>query len=119
MAMAFASFLPIVGSVIVWGPAAAYLFLTGHTGHGWLVLVVCGVVAVGGDNFVRPWLLRRGSAEAIHPLLLFFAILSGVGLFGVSGVVFGPMLIALLVTMARIYQEHVAPRLAARRPPEA
>ena len=41
-------------------------------------------------------------------MLLFFAILSGIGLFGMSGIVFGPLLIAVLMTLAQIYSEHIA-----------
>jgi predicted PurR-regulated permease PerM len=68
------------------------------------------------DNVLRPWLLRRVGAT-VHPMLLFFAILSGIGLFGISGVVFGPLLIAVLVTLAQIYREQVGD--AAARPPGA
>ncbi len=105
LVMAFFSLFPIGGAAIVWAPVALYQFAVGATGSG-VFLVIWGAVVVGlSDNFLRPWILRR-AGSAVHPMLLFFAILSGIGLFGMSGVVFGPLLIALLLTSAEIYREH-------------
>jgi len=55
---------------------------------------------------MRPWVMRRTGAKDVHPMLLFFAILSGIGLFGVSGIVFGPLLLAFLTTLVRLYRSH-------------
>lgn len=105
--MAF-SLLPFGGTALVWVPAAVYLLLTGQTGYG-IFLVVYGVVIVStADNIMRPWILGKTGANAIHPMLLFFAILSGIGLFGMSGIVFGPLLLALLHTVMQIYRGHYA-----------
>lgn len=104
---AFFSILPVGGSALIWGPMVIYLFAVGRTGHGWLLLVWCIVLVSGVDNFLRPWLLRR-TGSRVHPMLLFFAILSGIGLFGMSGIVFGPLLIAVLMTLAQIYREHLS-----------
>ena len=72
-----------------------------------MFVTVFGIVIVGGvDNLLRPWLMTKTGAKDVHPMLLFFAILSGVGLFGMSGIVFGPLLLALLTTMGRIYRRH-------------
>ena len=104
---AFFSILPVGGAALVWGPMTIYLFAVGRTGQGWLLLV-WGIVLVSGiDNVLRPWLLRR-TGSRVHPMLLFFAILSGIGLFGMSGIVFGPLLIAVLMTLAQIYREHLS-----------
>jgi predicted PurR-regulated permease PerM len=104
--MTACSLLPFGGTAIVWLPAALYLLATGEAGGGWFLLI-WGVVIVGSsDNFLRPWILYRTGSRDIHPLLLFFAILSGIGLFGVSGIVFGPLLLALLTTVMQIYREH-------------
>jgi len=101
------SILPVGGAALVYGPMVLYLFAVDERGHAW-VLLVWGLVLVSGiDNILRPWLLRR-TGSRVHPMLLFFAILSGIGLFGVSGIVFGPLLIAVLMTLAQIYREHIA-----------
>jgi predicted PurR-regulated permease PerM len=105
--MAF-SLLPFGGTALVWVPAGVYLVLTGDGVSGWFVLI-WGVVIVGmSDNFLRPMLLVKTGAGDIHPMMLFFAIISGMGLFGVSGIVFGPLLLALLTTVVRIYRDHRA-----------
>ncbi len=104
--MAVLSLLPVGGSAFVWAPTMVYFFLTGDPWKGWFLLV-WGIAVIGSsDNLLRPWLMRRAGAGGVHPLLLFFAILSGIGLFGVSGIVFGPLLVAFVLVVVRIYREH-------------
>lgn len=103
--MAF-SLLPFGGTALVWAPAGLYLLVTGETWQGWFVLAWGALIVGASDNVVRPWILTKTGAENIHPLLLFFAIVSGIGLFGISGIVFGPLLLALLTTVMQIYREH-------------
>ncbi len=106
--MAALSLLPFGGTAFVWAPAGIILLATGQPGAGWFVLIFGAVIVAGADNVLRPVILSKmgGGDVEIHPLLLFFAILSGIGLFGISGIVFGPLMIALLTTMVRIYREH-------------
>lgn len=105
LVMALFSLLPFGGAAFVWIPVALFRFGTGQIGSG-IFLVLWGMVVVGlVDNLLRPWILRRSGSQ-VHPMLLFFGILSGIGLFGMSGIVFGPLLIALLVTAAEIYRDH-------------
>jgi predicted PurR-regulated permease PerM len=106
--MAALSLLPFGGTAIIWGPAGVILLMTGEPLSGWFVLIFGAVIVGGADNVLRPLVLNRmgGKEVDIHPMLLFFAIVSGIGIFGVSGIVFGPLLIALLTTMVRIYREH-------------
>lgn len=102
------SLLPFGGTALVWAPAGVYLLVSGETFGGWFV-ILWGTVVVGlSDNVLRPMVLHRTGASDIHPMLLFFAIISGIGLFGIGGIVFGPLLLALLTTMVRIYREHGA-----------
>jgi predicted PurR-regulated permease PerM len=108
--MAGLSLLPIGGSAFVWAPVMVYQFATDQRGSAWFLLV-WGVLVMGlADNIVRPILMRRAGASAIHPLLLFFAIFSGIGLFGVSGIVFGPLLTALVLVVASLYRETLGNR---------
>jgi predicted PurR-regulated permease PerM len=104
--MAVLSLLPIGGSAFVWAPAMVYFFVVGPVWKAWFLLV-WGVAVIGSsDNLLRPWLMRKAGAAEIHPLLLFFAILSGIGLFGPSGIVFGPLLVAAIVVVAKIYRDN-------------
>jgi predicted PurR-regulated permease PerM len=105
--MALLSLLPFGGAALVWLPVAVYFLATGKTWQAWF-LAAWGVLVVGlADNLFRPWIMRRAGAGDIHPLLLFFAILSGIGIFGVSGIVFGPLLMAVVLGLLRIYREDV------------
>lgn len=107
LVMAGASLFPFGGTALVWAPAAVYLFVTGATGAG-VFLVVWGLLIVGtADNVLRPWILMKTGAHDVHPMMLFFAIMSGIGLFGISGVVFGPLLLALITTVLRLYRDRV------------
>ncbi len=108
--MAAFSLLPFGGTAFVWAPAGLVLLLTGSPAAGWFVLIFGAVIVGGADNILRPVVLNRlgGEDVQIHPMLLFFAIVSGIGIFGISGIVFGPLLIALLTTMVRIYRRHGA-----------
>ncbi len=116
--MAALSLLPFGGTAIVWAPVGVYLLLTGDAKGGWFILVFGTVIVGSADNLLRPWILSRTGADDIHPMLLFFAILSGIGLFGMSGVVFGPLLLALLMAMMRIYRDHLSVRAPVRPGPE-
>lgn len=113
--MGVLSLLPVGGSAFVWAPVAAYFLATGSPVSGWF-LVVFGVVVIGSsDNLLRPWLIRKAGAAGVHPLLLFFGVFSGIGLFGASGIVFGPLLAAFVLSVIRIYRQHFGRTAAARK----
>lgn len=101
MAMAFLSFIPIGGTALIWGPAALLLFLKGDFLRGLLLLVI-GIFGISMvDNFLRPYFIS--SRTQIHPLLLFFAVLGGIQSFGLIGVVIGPLIATLSLTLIEIY----------------
>jgi predicted PurR-regulated permease PerM len=114
LVMALLSLLPFGGAAFVWFPIAVYFLATGKSWQGWF-LMGWGMVVVGlADNLFRPWIMRKTGAGDIHPLLLFFAILSGIGVFGFSGIVFGPLLVAVVLGLVRIYREEFGTSTAAR-----
>jgi len=101
VAMAFFSLLPIVGSGAIWAPAAAWLFLTGHWGRG-LVLVALGAGVVGMvDNLLRPALIS-GRAR-LSGLLVFISVLGGISVFGMLGIVLGPVIVATAAGILDVY----------------
>lgn len=109
---ALAALIPIGGAALVWAPALIWVYLTGTQGSAIFLLLWSLLLVSTLDNILRPLLLAKQGGVAIHPLLLLFAVLGGIGLFGVSGIVFGPLLIAFLTTLVYLYREHVAPLLA-------
>jgi predicted PurR-regulated permease PerM len=112
--MSVLSLLPVGGSAFVWAPVSAYFFAVDQTWKG-VFLLAWGVLVIGtSDNLLRPYLMKKAGAQSIHMLLLFFGILSGIGVFGFSGVVFGPLLVAFVVGIVRVYREHYGRRARQR-----
>ena len=93
----FASFIPLVGAAIVWVPIGVVLFITDSAVKGILFLVICGVCVSFLDNFLRPMFLK--DRIHVHPLVIFFAILGGIQVFGLNGLLVGPMIVILFFTV--------------------
>ena len=104
---AIASLIPMVGAGGVWVPATIYLgFMASQGSIDWwrpIFMLIWGVAVVSlVDNVVRPIVMRRGLN--LHPVVLLFAIFGGLQVFGFTGLFLGPLLIALLITVADIYK---------------
>ncbi|MFA6106778.1 MAG: AI-2E family transporter [Patescibacteria group bacterium] len=100
--MVILSPLPYIGSAAVWFPAAIYLLLTGSIWQGIFLLIWgFGVISVI-DNIIRAYIIK-GKAQ-VHPLFIIFSIIGGVAVFGFWGVVFGPLIISVAVTILHIYE---------------
>jgi predicted PurR-regulated permease PerM len=102
--IAFFSIVPVVGSALIWIPAAGWLLLHGHWGKALVVLFICGGVAGIADNLVRPLLLRNRTK--LNDLLLFISILGGLEVFGLLGLIAGPMVVAAALGVLRVYMDH-------------
>lgn len=102
IAMAFLSILPYVGAFIVWFPVGIYLLVTGQIWQG-VFMLLWGVIVVSNiDNIIRAYMIK-GKAE-MHPIFVIFSILGGIVLFGFWGVVIGPLVISIAVTIMHIYE---------------
>jgi len=101
--MAAFSILPGVGTAIVWVPAVLYLFAVGKTLAAILLGVWCLLVVGTIDNFLRPWLV--GKDTKMSDLLVLLSTLGGITMFGPVGVIIGPIVAALFVTIWEIYGE--------------
>lgn len=98
----FASFIPFVGVGLIMVPTVFYLIFIGSYWQAVFLLLWAGLVVGAIDNFLRP-LLMQGKTQ-VHPLLLFFSIFGGMFLFGFWGVIFGPLIIAITLTLLHIYE---------------
>ncbi len=97
MCMAFCAMIPVVGTSLIWGPAAIFLLIEGQWVQG-VILLGCGVGVIGVmDNILRPILLR-GKA-AVNGLLMFLSVLGGIVTFGFVGLILGPVVIAAAVSL--------------------
>jgi predicted PurR-regulated permease PerM len=101
--MMFCALIPMFGSGLVWFPTASVMFLTGNIWQGWVILGVGGGVISTIDNFLRPKLV--GKETQMHPLIVFFATLGGIGIFGFLGLLIGPIIVALFLSLWDIYAE--------------
>ena len=99
--MGFLSLLPVVGAWPVWVPAAIWLFSTGHVGRGLILIAICGALGATIDNILRPVLL--GGRASLNGLLVFISVLGGITVFGVLGVVLGPIVVATTVGILDVY----------------
>jgi predicted PurR-regulated permease PerM len=100
--MTFLSMVPMLGAFIVWVPAAIYLAVTGHAMKA-VLLALWGTLVIGMiDNFLRPKLV--GSRTRLHELLIFFSVLGGLNVFGVLGVVLGPVVLAVTLSLLDVYK---------------
>lgn len=102
--IAFFSLVPVVGSALIWVPAALWLTLTGSWGRALEIVVVCGGVTAVADNIVRPLLLRNRTH--LNELLLFVSVLGGLEVFGLVGLVIGPTVMAAAMAIFRVYMDH-------------
>jgi predicted PurR-regulated permease PerM len=107
--MFFLSMIPMAGAFLVWVPAAGYLALTGAYTKA-IILTVWGLVVISSiDNFLSPRLV--GQRASLHELLIFFAVLGGLEVFGVLGLILGPVVVAIALALIEMVRQ-------AYRPPE-
>jgi predicted PurR-regulated permease PerM len=101
------SVLPIVGAAAVWVPGTAYLLLAGHWPQA-IVLAVWGTLVISGvDNFVRPRLV--GGRVGLNELVMFFALLGGLQVFGLIGIILGPTLFAVAASIIEVLSADQTP----------
>ena len=99
--MAVLSFIPGIGTALVWGPAVIILAATGHLAKAIGLGVFCAAVVGSVDNLLRPILVGRDTQ--MHELMILFGTLGGIIMFGVVGIIIGPIIAALFVTIWDIY----------------
>ncbi|MBU0514946.1 MAG: AI-2E family transporter [Proteobacteria bacterium] len=102
--MVVASVIPVVGTAIVYAPVGVFLFLTGSPYTAIGLMVFCLSASLVGDYVIRPRILA--GRVALHPLMVFFAVVGGLQLFGVLGLILGPLILSFLLSLIEIYRKH-------------
>jgi predicted PurR-regulated permease PerM len=105
--MALLAFIPIVGPFLVYIPAGIILLIGGSYIKGIIVLTFGTVVISHIDNFVRP-LLFTGKTQT-HTLMLFFSIMGGIYMFGLLGIVLGPFIAAVFISILKMFELQLHP----------
>ncbi len=102
VSMFMASFVPMIGTTIIWVPAAGYLLFSGFYWKG-VALILIGIFAISSvDNIIRP-LIMKGKMK-MPTIAIFFSILGGIKLFGFIGLIMGPLVLALFVSVFEIFR---------------
>ena len=99
--MALASFVPVLGTGLVWAPVAVWLFINGMTWQGVFVLIWCGVLVTTIDSIMRP--LFMSTQAGLSTFFLFMSIIGGLKVFGMLGIVYGPLILGFVVVMLSLY----------------
>ncbi len=123
-AMVLVALVPVGGTALVWGPIGMVLLATNQVNQG-IFLLAWGAFLVGSiDNVIRPKLC--GARMALHPLLVFLSMFGGLAVFGMMGLLVGPLIASIFMAMVRIYRrdflgigraEHLAAAAAAESSP--
>ncbi|MES9945903.1 AI-2E family transporter [Candidatus Thiodiazotropha sp. CDECU1] len=119
--IAVTSFIPVVGSALIWIPVAAYLYIQGEAWQAVLV-AVWGAVVMGFviDNILRPVMIQKiskglpdgGNLGALdHTLLTVLSTLAGLIQFGIIGMLFGPVIAAMAIAIFDVYEQMHGDRL--------
>ncbi|MBR9690444.1 AI-2E family transporter [Candidatus Woesearchaeota archaeon] len=108
--MAIFALIPMVGTAVIWAPAALFLFGKGlFLANGWMIFRGAGLFVYGFfgisliDNFVRPKLI--GARGSMHPAIVLLGVLGGLKLVGFIGIIIGPIILSLFLAMVKVYSE--------------
>ncbi|MDQ3266667.1 MAG: AI-2E family transporter [Myxococcota bacterium] len=102
VAMVVVALIPIGGTALIWGPVGIALIVSGNYTGG-IFLLAWGTFLVSTiDNVIRPRLC--GARMALHPLLVFLSMFGGLAVFGMMGLLVGPLIASIFMAMVRIYR---------------
>ena len=99
----FMAFIPVLGTPLVWGPAALFQFSQGATAQGVGILLVGFIVVTNVDNLLRIVLASR--MGNIHPLVTLVGVTLGLEVFGVLGLVIGPLVLSYLGVLIQVFAQ--------------
>jgi predicted PurR-regulated permease PerM len=113
-AMVLVALVPVGGTALVWGPIGVILIAANRVSEG-VFLLAWGTFLVGSiDNVIRPRLC--GSRMALHPLLVFLSMFGGLAVFGMMGLLVGPLIASIFMAMVRIYRRDFLGRAQESQP---
>ncbi len=107
---AVAALIPFFGTFIIWFPLAMSKLVNGALAsdntliwQGVGLLVFCGAIVSTSDNILRPKLVGEGAQ--VHPLIVLIGVLGGLQVFGFMGFILGPVVLAVFLSILKIYEE--------------
>ena len=103
-----AGVLPIVGPAVVWVPVVIYLLIAGN-GFAAIGVTIFGLIASIVDNILKPIIISKRTSIS-SPIIL-IGMVGGLFLFGVLGLILGPLILAYLLIILEIYRNKRVPGL--------
>lgn len=97
-----ATILPMVGTMIIWVPICIVAFMKGNIGSAIGLTLYCAIIVSNIDNVLRFTIMKK--IGDVHPLITVFGVILGMQLFGIMGLIFGPLLIAYFILLIKIYR---------------
>ena len=94
--------VPYIGTTVVWLPAVVLLAVNGHWLIALLLMAWCIMIVGTADNIIKPYII--GSSAHLHPLATLLMLLGGTFVFGLKGLLFGPLVLTLGLAFLHIYQ---------------
>ena len=108
---AFASLIPVIGGIIMWGPVSLYLYSQGNI-HGAIIVALYSIIVISiiADTFIKPLIIvgvkKFFETEIeINSLLIFFAIVAGLSSFGLWGIIIGPAITTMFISVLKFYEK--------------
>lgn len=99
---AFFSFVPFVGTALIWLPLVISLAMQGQSGSAFGLAAYSLLITGSIDNFLKPFLIGQNSS--LHPLLLFLSIFGGLMTLGAAGILIGPITASFFLALAQAYE---------------
>ena len=99
----FMSFIPLVGTALIWIPAGVNQYFNGENWQG-IGIIICGALIITNIDNVFRFMLQKKFAD-VHPLVTVLGVIIGIQWFGLTGIIFGPLLISYFLLMIKMYKE--------------
>ena len=103
--MTILAVIPMLGTPIIWVPAALIQIFQGKIVTGVILLAFGGIIIMNIDNYLKPKIISHKSK--LHPALALIGVLGGLKIFGLIGIVLGPMIFALLTVLIKFYTQEI------------
>jgi predicted PurR-regulated permease PerM len=95
------SFLPVLGTMIIWIPLCIYMYSTGHAGAAIGLALYSAIVTANIDYLARITIMKK--LGDVHPVITMLGLIAGLNLFGFIGLIFGPLLLNYIIVLFNIY----------------
>jgi len=106
-----AGIFPVIGTTIVWLPVVIYLMIAGNTFPA-IGIVIFGLISTSIDNFLRPMIVSKRTN--IHSAVVIIGMIGGLFMFGILGIILGPLILSYLLILLEVYRKKNFPHILIR-----